>query len=99
MTDLLGWLDSGLDHLWRWISVPAWIICLVCLSPAVWRLVRLRPRYLDPLFTLIALLAVNRLSFLLLTVRDASHGTAFLLALTMAVFAVYYQRHDREVPR
>lgn len=78
------------------ISVVAWLICLIVLAPAPWRLIRRRSRYSDALLSLVALLVVNRLSFLLFDLDAASHGTAVVLALTMAWLAGSYQREERK---
>jgi hypothetical protein len=77
------------------VSVGAWLLCLACLSPAVLRIARRRARSLDPIWGVVFLLAVNRLSFLFHVEPLVSHGTAFLLAIAMAVLTLWYQRHDR----
>lgn len=84
-----------LDDALRIASVPAWLICLACLAPAVWRLVRSRGRYLDPIWGIVFLLAVNRLSFLLHVSAEISHASALALAFAMGWFAIWYQRYDR----
>lgn len=77
------------------ISVGAWLLCLACLSPAVWRLVRRRARSLDPIWGVVFLLVLNRLSFLLKVSPLISHTTAVALALVMAGLTISYQRGDR----
>lgn len=77
------------------VSVGAWLLCMACLLPAVWRIAWRRARSLDPIWGVVFLLAVNRLAFLFHVEPLVSHGTAFLLALAMAVLTVWYQRHDR----
>uniref|UniRef100_UPI0035CB444E hypothetical protein n=1 Tax=uncultured Sphingomonas sp. TaxID=158754 RepID=UPI0035CB444E len=83
-----------MDHALRLLSVPAWLICIGCLAPAIWRLIRGRGRNLDPIWGVVFLLAVNRMSFLLRVSAEMSHATAALLALAMAWTAHWYQRHD-----
>lgn len=85
---------SGLDIL-RAISAAAWIVCIACLTPAVARLMRGRGRYLDPIWAIVFLLSFNRLSFLLRISAEGSHVTAAMLAIAMAGFSIWYQRHDR----
>jgi hypothetical protein len=87
-------LLSGMDDLWPWPGVVAWVICLLALSPAVVRLMRGVGRYLDPIWGIVFLLAVNRLTFLFDVSRPLSHLMALILALVMAYFARWYQRHD-----
>ncbi len=77
------------------VSVGAWLVCLACLSPAVWRIARRRARSLDPIWGVVFLLAVNRLSFLFHVQPLISHGTALLLAIAMSGLTLWYQRHDR----
>jgi hypothetical protein len=77
------------------VSVGAWLLCLACLSPAVLRIARRRARSLDPIWGVVFLLVVNRLSFLFHVEPLVSHGTPFLLAIAMAVLTLWYQRHDR----
>lgn len=74
--------------------LAAWLICLAVLTPAVWRLLRWRQRYLDTIWLVVALLVVNRLSYLFQAPAAASHGTSTFLALAMAVVAWTYQRRD-----
>jgi hypothetical protein len=76
------------------VSVASWLICLLCLSPAVWRIANRRALSLDPIWGVVFLLAVNRLSFLFHAQPIAAHGTAVLLALAMAGLTQWYQRHD-----
>lgn len=82
------------DHL-RLMNVGAWLFCLACLSPAVVRQVTWRGRYLDPIWSVVFLLALNRLSFLLRLSIEGSHVTAFALAIGMGLMSASYQRHDR----
>lgn len=77
------------------VSVAAWVITLACLSPAVVRIACRRARSLDPIWGVVFLLAVNRLSFLFHAAPLAAHGTAILLALAMSALTLWYQRHDR----
>jgi hypothetical protein len=88
--DLVATIDSA----WPLAGVIGWLICLAALSPAVFRLMGARGRYLDPIWAIVFLLAVNRLTFLLQVSRPLSHITALLLALAMAWFSLWYQRHD-----
>jgi hypothetical protein len=83
-----------MDHVLRLAGIPAWLFCIACLMPAVVRLLRRRGRYLDPIWAVVFLLAVNRLSFLLRVSTELSHLTAVVLALAMAWIAVGYQRND-----
>lgn len=85
---------NDIDEVLRVFSVPAWIVCATCLSPAVARLCRGRGRYLDPIWALVFLLAINRLSFILHVSSELSRITALILALVMAYFTVWYQRRD-----
>ena len=85
--------DATLVH---W-SLCAWLLCLLCLCPAVWRIMTLRPRSLDPIWGLVALLAMNRLSFLAHISPEVSHATALILALAMAAMSTWYQRTDRRL--
>ena len=83
-----------MDHVLRLAGIPAWLLCLACLIPAVLRILRRRGRYLDPIWGVVFLLAVNRMSFLLRVSTELSHLTAVVLALAMAWIAIGYQRHD-----
>jgi hypothetical protein len=67
---------------------------LLALLPAVLRLMRGKGRYLDPIWALVFLLAVNRLTFLFDVSRPLSHLMALILALAMAHFSHWYQRRD-----
>ncbi|MBW6522396.1 hypothetical protein KZ810_02695 [Sphingomonas sp. RHCKR47] len=77
------------------ISVGAWLFCLACLAPAVWRLVRRRARSLDPIWGVVFLLVVNRLTFLAKLSPLISHSTAVALALVMSALTISYQWSDR----
>lgn len=88
-----GWAP-GLDHALRIASVPAWLACVACLSPAVLRMLRGRGRYLDPIWAIVFLLAINRLLFLTRVSLELSHATALVLAVVMAAFSLWYQRRD-----
>lgn len=81
------------------LSVVAWSLCLLALSPAVYRLGRRRWRSLDPIWCVMFLLALNRLSFVLKVSQPLSQATAVALALTLAVLATSYQRSDTQVRR
>jgi hypothetical protein len=85
----------ALDDILRLVSVPVWLLLAACLAPAVWRLLRHRGRHLDPIWGIVFLLALNRLSFVARVSAEFSHGSAIVLALTMASFSRWYQRHDR----
>ena len=84
-------VDATLVH---W-NLYAWLLCLLCLSPAMVRIVTLRPRSLDPIWGLVGLLAMNRLSFLAKISPEVSHATALALALAMSALSTWYQRWDR----
>lgn len=90
----LNSLLSGMESLWPWPGAIAWLICLLALMPAIVRLLVGKGRYLDPIWGIVFLLAVNRLTFLFSISRPLSHLTALILALVMAYFARWYQRHD-----
>lgn len=77
------------------ISVAVWALCLLCLSPAVWRVVRRRAQSLDPIWGVVFLLVLNRLSFLFKASPLVSHSTAVVLGLVMSALTVSYQRSDR----
>lgn len=77
------------------VSVAVWALCLVCLSPAVWRLLGRRARSLDPIWGVVFLLVLNRLSFLFKASPLISHSSAVALALVMSALTVSYQRGDR----
>ncbi len=79
----------------RGAAVGAWLICLGCLSPAVARIFRRRGRYLDPVWGIVFLLALNRLSFLFRVHAVLSYTTALILALVMGAGSLWYQKHDR----
>jgi len=83
------------DRILRAASVPAWLFCLACLSPAVWRLLRGRGRYYDPVWAVVFLLTLNRLSFLFSVSAEMSHATALVLALVMGAWSLWYQKRDR----
>jgi hypothetical protein len=85
----------SLDDALRAASVVTWSILIVCLVPAIWRLLRARGRYFDPVWGIVFLLAINRLSFLARIPLELSHATAALLALTMAGMTIGYRHHDR----
>lgn len=76
------------------MRAAAWVLCLACLSPAIWRLVRWRQRYLDPIWLIVFLLAANRLSYMTHAAPDVSNVSATALALIMAGVSWSYQRHD-----
>lgn len=78
----------------RWLSVLAWLFCLACLSPAIVRQLSWRGRYLDPIWCVVFLLGLNRLSFLLRLPIEGSRGTALALAIGMGLLSVSYQRRD-----
>ena len=82
------------DAFWRAISPWAWVICIACLIPAIWRMVRGTGRYLDAIWAVVLLLAVNRESFLFHVSPVFSHASAAILAIVLAGFCVWYQRHD-----
>lgn len=81
------------------VSVLVWVICLICLSPAVFRIACGRSRSLDPIWGLMTLLVLNRLSFLLHISREVSHLTAILLAIGSTIVTVSYQRWDGRTAR
>lgn len=81
------------------VSVIVWAVCLVCMSPAVCRIAFGRSRSLDPIWGLMTLLVVNRLSFLLHVSREVSHLTAILLAIGSTIVTVSYQRWDGKTAR
>lgn len=85
-----------LDQLLRWANVLAWLFCLACLAPAVWRLMLRRARYLDPVWALIFLLSLNRLSFLLHVSVQISLATALVMAIAMGLFSRSYQGADHD---
>ena len=87
-------VPHSLDDVLRAASGVTWTVVLVCLAPAVWRLISHRGRHLDALLGLIFLLALNRLSFLLRISPEFSHAGALLLAMALVPLAVWYQRHD-----
>ena len=79
----------------RGAALVAWLFCLACLSPAVWRIMRRRGRYLDPIWGLVFMLAVNRVTFIARVSFETSHITAILLAIAMGAVTLSFQRHDR----
>ncbi|WP_242183204.1 hypothetical protein [Sphingomonas sp. CARO-RG-8B-R24-01] len=79
----------------RGAAIVAWLICLACLSPAIGRILRRQSRYLDPVWGIVFLLALNRLSFLFRVHAVLSYTTALILALVMGAGSVWYQKHDR----
>jgi lipopolysaccharide export LptBFGC system permease protein LptF len=79
----------------RAAAIVAWLICLACLSPAVGRMFTRRSLYLDPVWGIVFLLALNRLSFLFRINAILSFTTAFILALVMGAGSIWYQKHDR----
>lgn len=79
----------------RGAALCAWLFCLACLSPAVWRIIRRRGRYLDPIWGLVFMLAVNRVTFIARVSFETSHITAILLAIAMGAVTLSFQRHDR----
>ncbi|WP_277969317.1 hypothetical protein [Sphingomonas echinoides] len=79
----------------RGAALCAWLFCLACLSPAVWRILRRRGRYLDPIWGLVFMLAVNRVTFIARVSFETSHITAILLAIAMGAVTLSFQRHDR----
>lgn len=83
-----------MDDILRMAAIPAWLLCLACLSPAVARILQRKGRSLDPIWGVVFLLAVNRLSFLARVSIELSHITAIVLALAMAAISIGYQRHD-----
>jgi len=91
---LLGDIASRADEWLRPVSIPAWLICLLCLSPAILRLLRGRGRYLDPIWAIVFLLAINRVLYLSHLSPELSRGSAIVLALTMGGFSLWYQHHD-----
>lgn len=85
----------AMDDVLRVAGLPAWFVCLGCLLPAVIRLLRGKGRYLDPIWGIVFLLALNRVSFLLRISAEVSHATAIALALVMGSGSLWYQMHDR----
>ncbi|WP_242137389.1 hypothetical protein [Sphingomonas sp. TREG-RG-20F-R18-01] len=79
----------------RGAALCAWLFCLACLSPAVWRILRRRGRYLDPIWGLVFMLAINRVTFITRLSLELSHLTAGLLAIAMGAVTLSFQRHDR----
>lgn len=88
-------MTPSLDAILMRGSIAAWLLCLACLAPAIWRIVCRRPRLTDPIWCLVSLLAINRLLFLIHVPREIAHGTAIALAMSMAALTLSYQRHDR----
>jgi hypothetical protein len=82
------------DHILRLASVPVWLLLAGCLVPAVWRMLWHRGRHYDPVWAIVFLLTLNRLSFVFRVSAEFSHASAIVLALTMAGFSRWYQRHD-----
>ncbi len=82
------------DRLWRAVNPWAWGICILCLMPAFARMTVGRGRRLDAIWAVVLLLAINRESFLFRVSPALSHASAALLALVMAAFSAWYQRHD-----
>ena len=80
-------------------SLAAWLFCIACLTPAVVRIARRRPLYLDPIWGLVFLLAINRISFALRVSAEGSKVTAMLLAIAMGVISLSYQKRDADAAR
>ena len=81
------------------VSIPAWCLVLACLAPAAWRLMRRRTRYLDALWGVVGMLALNRLGLLFHISREVSHASGAALAFALAWMVVSYQRLDRTLER
>lgn len=79
----------------RGAALVAWVFCLICLLPAIWRIGWRRSRYLDPIWGTVFLLALNRLTFIARVSLEFSHLTAAALAIGMGALALSFQRHDR----
>ena len=79
----------------RGAAVPAWLFCLICLSPAVLRLMRQKARYLDPIWGVVFMLGLNRLLFISRVSMESGYVTAIILAVSMGCVSLSYQRHDR----
>lgn len=83
-----------------WVAgLSAWLFCLACLTPAVLRIARRRPLNLDPIWGLVFLLAVNRISFALRVSPEGSRATAMILAVAMGLISLSYQRRDAAAAR
>jgi hypothetical protein len=80
-------------------GLASWVFCLACLTPAVLRIARRRPQYLDPVWGLVFLLALNRISFALRISPDGSRATAMVLAIGMGFISWSYQRRDAGAAR
>ncbi|WP_242149643.1 hypothetical protein [Sphingomonas sp. BAUL-RG-20F-R05-02] len=80
-------------------GLASWVFCLACLTSAVVRIAQRRPRYLDPIWGLVFLLAINRISFALRISPDWSRATAMILAIAMGLISLSYQRSDAGVAR
>ena len=83
-----------IDHWIRVVSVGAWLFCLACMAAPALRLIRGRGRHLDPIWAIVLLLSVNRLSFLLHVSSLFSLSSALVLALVLARFSLWYQHRD-----
>ena len=77
-------------------SFACWLFCIGCLMPAVLRIVRRRPRYLDPIWGLVFLLAANRISFVLQVSSEGSRVTAMAMAIGMGLLSLSYQKRDAD---
>ncbi len=82
------------DATWRTVDPWMWGLCILCMIPAAWRVICGKGRSLDAIWAVAGLLAVNRESFLFRVNPALSHASAAILALVLAGFSIWYQRHD-----
>lgn len=79
----------------RAVGLIAWLFCLACLLPAIGRILRRRARYFDPVWGVVFMLALNRLSFISRVSIEGSYATAIVLAIAMGCLSLSFQRYDR----
>lgn len=92
---------SAVDIL-RLISLPIWMTIAAFMAPGALRVLRGKPRSLDPLWMASLLLALNRISFQVNSIWAPGRWlllwcfvTSIAAALAWFVIARGYQRHDR----
>lgn len=85
----------------RALAMPVWITLALMFAPAVWRVIRHRPRDLDLLWLGGFLLATNRVAFQVNGMTGGSEAmriwcqaSALVAALAWLVIVRRYQRHD-----
>lgn len=77
------------------ISGATWLLGMPLLAMPIWRVLRGRPRSLDPLWTVVAIGVFNRLVFVGGADRTFAYAMAILVASIFYPTVWMYQRGDK----